>query len=383
MWSVVRNSYGRIFRPCHLRNQCPSQDKKVYPLSIMKLSLFLGCVLLSILVAASGHTFDSKLDEDWKSWKSQNEKQYTEEEETYRRKIWEDNVRYIEQHNLENSMGKHTFTVGMNEFGDLTDKEFNERMNGFLPIEADNSTEEFEGDEFDEDEESDGDDELDEESDGDVTRVIVDWRKHDIVTPVKNQGSCGSCWAFSATGAIEGQWARKHGKLILLSEQNLVDCTKLYHNNGCGGGWMNRAFLYVIDNKGINTAADYPYTAREGPCRFQRDKFVVTIRGFRRIRRSARYLQKAVKKTGPIAVAIDASGPFRWYKRGIYKYSRCKNHGVNHAVLVVGYGRERRGKYWLVKNSWGTRWGNGGYIKMAKGVWTNCGITRHAIVPIV
>ncbi|XP_038633959.1 procathepsin L-like [Scyliorhinus canicula] len=176
----------------------------------MKLSLFLGCVLLSILVVASGHTFDSKLDEDWKNWKSQNEKQYTEEEETYRRKIWEDNVRYIEQHNLEYSMGKHTFTVGMNPFGDLTDKEFNERMNGFLPMEADNSTEEFEGDEFDEDEESDGDDdeldeesdgdddeldeesdrdddELDEESDDDVTRVFVDWRKRGVVTAVKNQ----------------------------------------------------------------------------------------------------------------------------------------------------------------------------------------------------
>ncbi|XP_072338889.1 procathepsin L-like [Scyliorhinus torazame] len=360
----------------------------------MKLSLFLGCVLLSILVVASGHTFDSKLDEDWKSWKSQYKKQYTEEEETYRRKVWEDNVTYIEQHNLEYSMGKHTFTVGMNQFGDLTDKEFNERMNGFLPIEADNSTEEFEGDEFDEDEESDGDDELDKESDGaddeldeesddDVTPVNVDWRKRGVVTPVKNQGSCGSCWAFSATGAIEGQWARKHGKLISLSEQNLVDCTKLYNNYGCEGGWMKRAFTYVIDNKGINTAADYPYTAREGPCRFQRDKFVVTIRGLRKIERSARHLQKAVKKTGPIAVAIDASEPFRWYKRGIYKNSRCRNLRVNHAVLVVGYGHERGGNYWLVKNSWGTRWGNRGYIKMAKGVQTNCGITRHAIVPIV
>ncbi|XP_078063332.1 uncharacterized protein LOC144489321, partial [Mustelus asterias] len=211
-------------------------------LSSMKLSLFLGCVLLSILVVASGHTFDSRLDGDWKIWKSQHEKQYTEEEETHRRSIWEDNVRYIEQHNLEYSMGKHTFTVGMNEFGDLTDKEFNERMNGFLPIQADNSTEEVDGDELDEDVESDGgedeldedvesdggedeldedvesdggedeldedvesdggddelhgdvesdggDDELDEdeESDDDLTRVFVDWRGSGYVTAVKNQ----------------------------------------------------------------------------------------------------------------------------------------------------------------------------------------------------
>ncbi|XP_072338052.1 procathepsin L-like [Scyliorhinus torazame] len=360
----------------------------------MKLSLFLGCVLLSILVVASGHTFDSKLDEDWKSWKSQYKKQYTEEEETYRRKVWEDNVTYIEQHNLEYSMGKHTFTVGMNQFGDLTDKEFNERMNGFLPIEADNSTEEFEGDEFDEDEESDGDDELDEESDGDddeldeesdddVTLVNVDWRKRGIVTPVKNQGSCVSCWAFSATGAIEGQWARKHGKLISLSEQNLVDCTKLYRNNGCQGGWMNRAFRYVVKNKGINTAADYPYTAREGPCRFQSNGFVVTIKGFSYIRRSTKYLETSVRMIGPIAAAIDASGPFRWYKQGIYKNENCRNHEANHAVLVVGYERDNGKNYWLVKNSWGTRWGDKGYIKMVKGVPRNCGITKHAVVPIV
>ncbi|XP_038633949.1 procathepsin L-like [Scyliorhinus canicula] len=361
----------------------------------MKLSLFLGCVLLSILVVASGHTFDSKLDEDWKSWKSQNEKQYTEEEETYRRKIWEDNLRYIEQHNLEYSMGKHTFTVGMNPFGDLTDKEFDERMNGFLPMEADNSTEEFEGDEFDEDEESEGDDdeldeesdgddnELDEQSDNDVTRLIVDWRKRGIVTPVKNQGGCGSCWAFSATGAIEGQWARRRGKLISLSEQNLVDCTRKYRNHGCRGGWMANAFRYVRNNKGINTDADYPYTATDGTCSFRRNRFVVTIRTYGRIRRRTRFLEHAVKWIGPIAVAIDASGPFRWYRQGIYRYRRCRNHGVNHAVLVVGYGRERRSKYWLVKNSWGTRWGDRGYIKMVKGVWRNCGITRHAVYPTV
>ncbi|XP_038633956.1 cathepsin L-like isoform X2 [Scyliorhinus canicula] len=123
------------------------------------------------------------------------------------------------------------------------------------------------------------------------------------------QRSCVSCWAFSATGAIEGQWARRHGQLISLSEQNLVDCTRKYGNHGCQGGWMANAFRYVRNNKGINTAADYPYTAT-------RNKFVVTIRRFRHIKRNTRNLKKAVKNIGPIAVAIDASGSFRWYKRG-------------------------------------------------------------------
>ncbi|XP_038633958.1 digestive cysteine proteinase 3-like isoform X3 [Scyliorhinus canicula] len=197
------------------------------------------------------------------------------------------------------------------------------------------------------------------------------------------QRSCVSCWAFSATGAIEGQWARRHGQLISLSEQNLVDCTRKYGNHGCQGGWMANAFRYVRNNKGINTAADYPYTATNGLCKFQRNKFVVTIRRFRHIKRNTRNLKKAVKNIGPIAVAIDASGSFRWYKRGIYRNRRCRNHGINHAVLVVGYGRKRRRQYWLVKNSWGTSWGDRGYVKMVKGVRRNCGITRHAIYPIV
>ncbi|XP_078054332.1 procathepsin L-like isoform X2 [Mustelus asterias] len=421
----------------------------------MKLSLFLGCVLLSILVVASGHTFDSRLNGDWKIWKSQHEKQYTEEEETRRRSIWEDNVRYIEQHNLEYSMGKHTFTVGMNEFGDLTDKEFNERMNGFLPIQADNSTEEVDGDELDEDVESDGgedeldedvesdggedeldedvesdggddeldedvesdggedeldedvesdggddelhgdvesdggDDELDEdeESDDDLTRVFVDWRRRGYVTAVKNQRNCGSCWAFSATGAIEGQWRKVTGKLIPLSEQDLVDCSRSFGTHGCRGGWMSYAFAYVLRNGGINSARDYPYTARVNTCKFQKTKFVAKIRGFRRVKRRTRRLARAVRRIGPISVAIDAGGPFRWYKRGIYRNRRCKTRGVNHAVLVVGYGRQgrwyRRRWFWLVKNSWGTSWGDRGYIKMAMRVRKNCGITRHAIYPIV
>ncbi|XP_048470127.1 testin-2-like [Rhincodon typus] len=152
----------------------------------MKFSLFLGCVVVSILAVTSGHTFDSTLDEDWKNWKLKYEKQYTEDEEIDRRMVWEDNMRYIEQHNLEHSMGKHTFTVGMNQFGDLTNKEFNELMNGFLQVEVDNSTEE----EVDEEDDTEDDEEF-EESDEELQGAIVDWRRQDLVTPVKSQrGRC-------------------------------------------------------------------------------------------------------------------------------------------------------------------------------------------------
>ncbi|XP_041060663.1 procathepsin L-like isoform X1 [Carcharodon carcharias] len=353
----------------------------------MKLSLFLACVLVSTLVVASGHIFDSRLDEDWKNWKSQHEKHYTEEEETYRRMVWEDHVRFIEQHNLEYSMGKQTFTVGMNQFGDMTTNEFNELMNRFLPVEADNSTEdEFdEEDEHVEDEHVEDDDEFDEdeENDDDLGNVIVDWRTKGYVTPVKNQGQCGSCWAFSAVGAIEGQWFHATKKLIPLSEQMLVDCST-YRNRGCQGGWMSYAFEFVINNNGISSAADYSYTARDQNCQNKTDKLVAKIRHYAFIRRRERFLEKAVERIGPISVAIDASGrSFHFYKRGIYRNPRCKSRAVNHAVLVVGFGREDQRNYWLIKNSWGTSWGHEGYIKMAKNVRRNCGITRHAVYPIV
>ncbi|XP_041061014.1 procathepsin L-like isoform X2 [Carcharodon carcharias] len=349
----------------------------------MKLSLFLACVLVSTLVVASGHIFDSRLDEDWKNWKSQHEKHYAEDEETHRRMIWEDNMRYIEQHNLEHSMGKHTFTVGMNQFGDLSTKEFNELMNGFLPVEADNSTEDFdEGDELIEDV---GDNEFDEdtESDDDLRSATVDWRSKGYVTPVKNQGQCGSCWAFSAVGAIEGQWFKICKRLTPLSEQNLVDCDWGNGNFGCRGGWMSNAFRYVIRRRGIESERTYPYTARRGRCKFQRRNIAARIQRYRFVRRNERYLAKAVQMIGPISVAIDAGQrSFQLYRNGVYYDRRCRRQ-PNHAVLVVGFGRESGRNYWLVKNSWGTSWGDQGYIKMAKDSGNICGIASYAVYPLL
>uniref|UniRef100_UPI00398E45CA procathepsin L-like n=1 Tax=Pristiophorus japonicus TaxID=55135 RepID=UPI00398E45CA len=336
----------------------------------MKFSLFLGCVVLSILAAASGHTLDSTLDEGWKNWKSQHEKQYTEEEETYRRMIWEDSMRFIEQHNLEHSMGKHTFTVGMNQFGDLTTEEFNKLMNGFLQAEADNSTEKAVVE--DDDDESD-----------DVEKGSIDWRKNGYVTPVKNQGQCGSCWAFSANGALEGQWYKTKGQLVPLSEQNLVDCNRGNGNYGCRGGWMANAYRYVIKNKGINSEATYPYTGRDESCKFRRNDIAATVTRYRSVKSHERSLANAVKKIGPIAVAIDAGQhSFQYYKTGVYYDPACSKT-VNHAVLVVGYGTESGKQYWIVKNSWGTGWGDQGYIKMAKNRRNHCGIASYGVYPIV
>ncbi|XP_043541957.1 procathepsin L-like isoform X2 [Chiloscyllium plagiosum] len=219
----------------------------------MNFWLFLGSVAVSILAAASTGTFDSKLDEDWKHWKSQHGNQYTKDEESYRRMIWEDNMRYIEQHNIEHSLGKRTSKMGMNKFAALTNEEFNKLMNGLPRIEAVNMTE-IETDERDESSVS-------EESHIQLRTATVDWRREGLVTPVKNQGQCHSDWAFSATGAIEGQWAKRHGNLVSLSEQNLIDCKE--PRNGCFLGTALKGFLQVIGFQGINSEETYPYTGKE------------------------------------------------------------------------------------------------------------------------
>ncbi|XP_043576803.1 procathepsin L-like [Chiloscyllium plagiosum] len=347
----------------------------------MKFSLFLGCVAVSILVVASGHTFNSTLDEDWKSWKSCYEKQYTQDEESYRRMVWEDNMRYIKQHNLEHSMGKHTFTVGMNQYGDLTTEEFNELMNGFFQDAADNSTEEDddEGNGYDEDVDDLESDEI-EESDDVMKYRKLDWRKKGLVTPVKKQGRCGSCWAFSVTGAIEGQWAKKCRRLVSLSEQNLLDCDT--HSYGCMGGFKLSAFEYVKEN-GIQSEKAYPYIAKQSHCKFRKDKIAARIKKCNKVKKGEQNLAKALWKHGPIAVSLNSHPrSFHLYKQGVYSDPKCTQRR-GHAVLVVGFGRENGINYWLVKNSWGTHWGEKGYIKIAKNRGNLCGIANYGVYPIV
>ncbi|XP_051894012.1 procathepsin L-like isoform X2 [Pristis pectinata] len=338
----------------------------------MKFSLFLGFVAGSILVVASDHKFSSALDEEWENWKLQYSKQYSEGEEINRRMIWESAMSYIEQHNREYSLGKHTFTVAMNQFGDLTNEEFNTLMNGFLMNEAENSTEE-------EAEEYDGLD--DDNEDGLELPSTVDWRTKGLVTPVKNQGQCGSCWAFSATGALEGQWKKKKNQLISLSEQNLLDCDRRSH--GCRGGYMRSAFACVKRLRGINSERTYPYTA-QGYCKFQRRRIAARLQTYGGVKRREYYLARAIAAIGPISVAVNARHrSFQYYSRGVYYERRCNSRIVNHAVLAVGYGRENGVKYWLIKNSWGTTWGDNGYIKMVKDRNNNCGIANYMVFPIV
>ncbi|XP_072418095.1 procathepsin L-like isoform X2 [Chiloscyllium punctatum] len=340
----------------------------------MNVWLLLCSVEVSILAAVSTDTFDSKLDEDWKNWKSQRGNQYTKDEESYRRMIWEDNMRYIEQHNLEHSLGKRTSKLGMNKFGDLTNEEFNKLMNGHRRIEAVDMTE-IEADETDENSAS-------KESYFERRTAKVDWRREGLVTPVKNQGQCPSSWAFSATGGIEGQWAKKHGNLVSLSEQNLIDCN--FGGAGCDDRTALHGFDQVIQFGGINSVETYPYTGKHGDdCRFKPDKIAAKITGCKWVSRGEAALEQAVREIGPMSVVINASlKSFQHYKGGVYYDENCNGY-VTDEVLVVGFGIEDGMKYWLVKNSWGTDWGEDGYIKIAKDRGNHCGIASVVRYPVV
>lgn len=316
---------------------------------------------------------DETRNSQWELFKRVHEKTYaTVEEEANRRTIWEANLAKIEKHNLEADLGLHTYTLGMNRFGDMSNEEFKKQMNG-LKISANEQTADFDRHTF--------------LAPSNVQIPdAVDWRKQGYVTPIKDQGQCGSCWAFSATGSLEGQHYAKTKQLVSLSEQNLVDCSGKFGNMGCDGGLMDSAFQYIKANKGIDTEQSYPYEARDGKCRFKAANVGATDTGFVDIKhQNETDLQVAIATIGPISVAIDASqDSFQFYKSGVYNEPDCSSTELDHGVLAVGYDTTSANKqYYIVKNSWGTSWGQQGYIWMTRNKRNQCGIATMASYPLV
>jgi len=211
----------------------------------------------------------------------------------------------------------------------------------------------------------------------------VDWVAAGAVTPIKNQGQCGSCWAFSTTGSTEGITFIKTGKLVSLSEQQLVDCSGAEGNQGCNGGLMDYGFQYIIDNKGIGSEASYPYTGADGTCKTVPS--VATLTGFQDIPANNDAAFQAAVAQQPVSVAIEADQScFQFYSSGVLNCSTCGTQ-LDHGVLAVGYGTSGGSDYYKVKNSWGADWGMSGYVLMLRGASAGasgeCGILMSASYP--
>lgn len=223
----------------------------------------------------------------------------------------------------------------------------------------------------------------------DVDMIIpekIDWRDKDAVTIVKNQGRCGGCWAFSATGSVEGIVAIKTGTLYNISEQQLIDCSQRQGNNGCEGGLMDNAFNFIIQNDGLCSEDDYPFVGYDERCKQCQN--VVSIKSFGDITQNDEKALKRAVAQQPVSVAIQANlTSFQLYKSGIYSDPECGD-GLDHGVLVVGYGYDffHNMDYWIVKNSWGPTWGENGYIRILRNSdndYGMCGIASQPSIPIV
>lgn len=311
--------------------------------------------------------YPTSLDSEWESWKVTHRKEYNGlGEEDIRRAIWEKNTRLIEAHNQEYELGIHSYELAMNHLGDMTVEEVAEKMLGLqMPMDSD-PTNTYVPNEHEK------------------LPKSIDYRKLGYVTPIRNQGSCGSCWAFSSAGALEGQLMKTTGQLLELSPQNLVDCVK--ENDGCGGGYMTNAFNYVNNNQGIDSEEAYPYVGEDQPCAYNKSGKAAACRGYKEVQKgSEKALTSAVAKVGPVSVGIDAmQSTFQFYKRGVYYDPNCDKENINHAVLAVGYGVTPKGKkYWIVKNSWGEEWGKQGYVLMARNRNNACGIANLASFPVM
>jgi len=302
------------------------------------------------------------LSEEFASFVSQHGKDYaTYEEYKKREEIFR--INFVRMANTESNLGL-SFTGKYSPLMDLTEEEFEKNYLGFNYDEEKARVERFFADPL----------EYKVNLDKDVPESY-DWRDYGAVTDVKNQGQCGSCWAFSTTGNLEGQTKIALGKLTEISEQELVDCDKV--DQGCNGGLMENAFQEIQRLGGIETEKDYPYKGRGQTCNADKSKNVIQVTSFHFVDQNEDTIKEALFKTGPLAVALNAS-TLQFYFGGIADPWMCNPKKLNHGVLIVGYGTENGKDYWIVKNSWGSGWGEKGYFRMIRGKG-KCGINTHVV----
>lgn len=340
--------------------------KENNPYTTLCLCLFSLLLVFNLDLCLSSTS--SPASELFEAWCKEHGKTYSSErEKLHRLQVFQDNFDFVARHNSnENS----SYALALNAFADLTPHEFRSSRLGLSRAAVNAGRPRILGP-------GPG-----HAGDGDVPSS-VDWLEKGAVTRVKDQGSCGACWSFSATGAIEGINKIVTGSLVSLSEQELVDCDKTY-NDGCGGGLMDYAFQFVIDNHGIDTEDDYPYLGQERTCNKQKlRRHVVSIDGYVDVPANNEKMLLQAVANQPVSVGISGGErAFQLYSKGVFT-GPCST-SLDHAVLIVGYGSQNGVDYWIVKNSWGSRWGMNGYIYMQRNSGNDeglCGINTLASYP--
>jgi C1A family cysteine protease len=278
----------------------------------------------------------------FRRWAMKHNRAYNGPEQlNYRLSVFYQNYKLVAKQNAMND----GVTYELNRFADMTKKEFKTKMLGFrFSTRAKNYV--------------------------DLSKrappASIDWRDKKAVNPVKDQGQCGSCWAFSTIGSLESRnFIINKKDLISLSEQQLVDCSTSYGNMGCDGGLMDYGFQYIRDH-GITTEKKYPYTAQDGNCVYHKKDKAASIKSYHDVKPNKCKALEAAIAEGPVSVAVDAEN-WSFYKKGVYKSSKCGT-SLDHGVTAIGYGATSNGSpFWIIRNSWAASWGENGYIRLEKG----------------
>jgi len=325
---------------------------------------FQGAALLACVAEAVGSAPD--YNSLWLEFQSKYGKQYSDVEgETSRFAIFKHNVDYI----YETNSKKLPFTLGVNQFADLTAEEFKATYLGYKKPEHTWAELQHLGTH---------------NYSGETLPDSVDWVANGAVTPVKNQGQCGSCWSFSTTGALEGAWQLATKKLVPLSEQGFIDCDEV--DNACNGGLMDNAFKFAEQNA-ICTESSYPYESKKGACRISSCTVGIPqggVVGFKDVKSGDEQAMMSAVSMQPVSIAIEADKmAFQLYHGGVLT-GFCGGQ-LDHGVLLVGYGKDSGKDYWKVKNSWGGSWGEEGYVRLlrGKGREGECGLLTQASYPVV